>query len=188
MLKKGGVCVIDFHVDPPAERPRPSTRSATARPGIDELSPHLGRGEREPQTAATNPWPTELRLHKDRKTLTVAFDNGESFRSRRRISARAQPERGGAGPFAGRAQDRRRQAATSRSWRSTRSAITRCGSCSTTCTRPGSSAGTICSSSAETARPILAGLSRRARRQGAGAVSVLRYCCTITVAPTWTRL
>jgi DUF971 family protein len=28
---------------------------------------------------ASNPWPTELRLHKDRKTLTVAFDNGESF-------------------------------------------------------------------------------------------------------------
>jgi len=27
----------------------------------------------------TNPWPTELRLHKDRKTLTVGFDNGESF-------------------------------------------------------------------------------------------------------------
>lgn len=27
----------------------------------------------------TNPWPTELRLHKDRKALTVAFDNGESF-------------------------------------------------------------------------------------------------------------
>jgi DUF971 family protein len=26
-----------------------------------------------------SPWPTELRLHKDRKTLTVAFDNGESF-------------------------------------------------------------------------------------------------------------
>ena len=25
------------------------------------------------------PWPTELRLHKDRKTLTIAFDNGESF-------------------------------------------------------------------------------------------------------------
>jgi DUF971 family protein len=25
------------------------------------------------------PWPTELRLHKDRKTLTVAFDNGEAF-------------------------------------------------------------------------------------------------------------
>jgi DUF971 family protein len=24
-------------------------------------------------------WPTELRLHKDRKTLTVAFDNGQSF-------------------------------------------------------------------------------------------------------------
>ncbi|MFL6796205.1 MAG: gamma-butyrobetaine hydroxylase-like domain-containing protein [Xanthobacteraceae bacterium] len=25
------------------------------------------------------PWPTELRLHKDRKTLTVLFDTGESF-------------------------------------------------------------------------------------------------------------
>jgi DUF971 family protein len=25
------------------------------------------------------PWPVELRLRKDRKTLTVAFDNGESF-------------------------------------------------------------------------------------------------------------
>ncbi len=27
----------------------------------------------------SNPWPTELRLRKDRKALTVAFDNGESF-------------------------------------------------------------------------------------------------------------
>jgi DUF971 family protein len=26
-----------------------------------------------------SPWPTELRLRKDRKALTVAFDNGESF-------------------------------------------------------------------------------------------------------------
>ena len=25
------------------------------------------------------PWPTELRLHKDRKTLTVTFDNAEGF-------------------------------------------------------------------------------------------------------------
>jgi DUF971 family protein len=24
-------------------------------------------------------WPTELRLHKDRRTLTVTFDNGQSF-------------------------------------------------------------------------------------------------------------
>ena len=24
-------------------------------------------------------WPTELRLHKDRKTLSVSFDNGQSF-------------------------------------------------------------------------------------------------------------
>jgi len=26
-----------------------------------------------------SPWPTELRLHKDRKLLTVAFDSGERF-------------------------------------------------------------------------------------------------------------
>ena len=26
-----------------------------------------------------DPWPTELRLHKDRKTLTVIFDGGERF-------------------------------------------------------------------------------------------------------------
>jgi len=25
------------------------------------------------------PWPTEIRLHKDRRTLTVAFEGGESF-------------------------------------------------------------------------------------------------------------
>ena len=29
--------------------------------------------------AAQKPWPTELRLHKDRKALTIAFDNGERF-------------------------------------------------------------------------------------------------------------
>src|SRR5580704_6933727 len=28
---------------------------------------------------SASPWPTELRLHKDRKVLTVTFDNGESF-------------------------------------------------------------------------------------------------------------
>ena len=30
-------------------------------------------------TQHERPWPTEIRLHKDRRTLTVAFDNGESF-------------------------------------------------------------------------------------------------------------
>ena len=29
--------------------------------------------------AASKPWPTELRLRKDRKALIVAFDSGESF-------------------------------------------------------------------------------------------------------------
>jgi DUF971 family protein len=27
----------------------------------------------------SKPWPTELRLHKDRKALSVTFDNGERF-------------------------------------------------------------------------------------------------------------
>jgi DUF971 family protein len=30
-------------------------------------------------TGASTPWPTELRLHKDRRTLTVAFDTGDTF-------------------------------------------------------------------------------------------------------------
>ena len=28
---------------------------------------------------AQTPWPTELRLHKDRKSLAVSFDNGERY-------------------------------------------------------------------------------------------------------------
>src|SRR5262249_11264087 len=35
--------------------------------------------EIEMSDAASTPWPTELRLHKDRKALTIAFDNGETF-------------------------------------------------------------------------------------------------------------
>ena len=27
----------------------------------------------------SGPWPTELRLHNDRKTMTVTFDNGDTF-------------------------------------------------------------------------------------------------------------
>ena len=27
----------------------------------------------------STPWPTELRLHKDRRTLTVSYDSGERF-------------------------------------------------------------------------------------------------------------
>jgi DUF971 family protein len=28
---------------------------------------------------STQPWPTELRLHKDRRALTIAFDSGETY-------------------------------------------------------------------------------------------------------------
>jgi DUF971 family protein len=27
----------------------------------------------------SHPWPSELRLHKDRRTLTITFDSGETF-------------------------------------------------------------------------------------------------------------
>ncbi|HML13135.1 MAG TPA: DUF971 domain-containing protein [Xanthobacteraceae bacterium] len=30
-------------------------------------------------TQQAQAWPTEIRLHKDRRTLTVSFDSGESF-------------------------------------------------------------------------------------------------------------
>jgi DUF971 family protein len=30
-------------------------------------------------TSPASPWPTEIRLHKDRRTLTVSFASGESF-------------------------------------------------------------------------------------------------------------
>ena len=30
-------------------------------------------------TDASSPWPTELRLHKDKRTLSIVFDNGERF-------------------------------------------------------------------------------------------------------------
>ena len=33
----------------------------------------------EMNSRASTPWPTALRLHKDRKALTITFDNGESF-------------------------------------------------------------------------------------------------------------
>lgn len=33
----------------------------------------------QPAQSGTQPWPTELRLAKDRKTLAVAFDSGERF-------------------------------------------------------------------------------------------------------------
>src|SRR5215467_1948594 len=47
------LCVIYFHADLPSSEELEMTDAA--------------------------PWPTELRLHKDRKALTVAFDNGETF-------------------------------------------------------------------------------------------------------------
>jgi DUF971 family protein len=37
------------------------------------------RRPRNNAVAVSNPWPTELRLYKDRKTLGVAFDDGSRF-------------------------------------------------------------------------------------------------------------
>lgn len=49
----------------------PETRPGEARPAEAKAS-----GDRP---SDVKPWPSELRLGKDKKTLTVAFDNGERF-------------------------------------------------------------------------------------------------------------
>jgi DUF971 family protein len=43
------------------------------------VRPDLVGNEGEDILAESRPWPTELRLRKDRKALTVAFDSGETF-------------------------------------------------------------------------------------------------------------
>ena len=37
------------------------------------------RRHNDRKSSQSEPWPTELRLSKDRKTLSIAFDNGERF-------------------------------------------------------------------------------------------------------------
>jgi DUF971 family protein len=51
-------------------------RQLTIRLAVRCLSPSL---ETDMSDEAPKPWPTELRLQKDRKALTVTFDSGESF-------------------------------------------------------------------------------------------------------------
>src|SRR5262245_15634610 len=51
-----------------------------ARPRVGRVrSQHDGHGTVCKLMTDTQVWPTELRLHKDRKTLTVTFDGGEKF-------------------------------------------------------------------------------------------------------------
>src|SRR5919197_6450196 len=52
----------------------PSRVSPYAQPRAMDGSARIGMTD-----GAPTPWPTELRLHKDRKTLTVSFDNGETY-------------------------------------------------------------------------------------------------------------
>ena len=119
-----------------------------------------------PQPRIPRPWPTELRLAKDRKALTVTFDTGESFaldaEYLRVMSPSAEVQ--GHSPDERKTQPGKRR---SRSWRCIRSAITRCGWCSTTCTPPASTAGTISARARAQPRAPMAGISRRARQQGA---------------------
>ena len=71
------------------------------------------------------------------KTLTVAFDNGESFELPAEYLRVEEPERRGAGPLPG----ERKTVPGKRNVQIlevSRSAIMRCGWCSTTCTRPAS--------------------------------------------------
>jgi DUF971 family protein len=51
-----------------------------ARPAWSNFTSNsLLKQEVDMSDAASKPWPTELRLHKDRKTLTITFDSGETF-------------------------------------------------------------------------------------------------------------
>ena len=95
--------------------------------------------------AMSDPWPTELRLHKDRRSLAVAFDSGESFD----LAAEYLRVRSPSAEVQGHSPSERRTVAGKRDVQDsscTRSAITRCGSSSTICIRPASSPGTISSS------------------------------------------
>src|ERR1700758_1821215 len=53
---------------------RPRLRSRTLATGEYRLMNNAPTGG-----PAAGPWPTELRLQKDRKTLLVSFDGGQSF-------------------------------------------------------------------------------------------------------------
>ena len=57
-------------------------RQGSCSTGAPRRIPHiplLSFGFRDALMTDPQAWPLELRLHKDRKTLTVAFDGGESF-------------------------------------------------------------------------------------------------------------
>src|SRR5258707_6618217 len=63
---------------------RTSTSPAYVMHGAGKRKPangllEIGYVAMAPGEPAPSPWPTEIKLHKDRKALTVAFDNGESF-------------------------------------------------------------------------------------------------------------
>lgn len=57
-------------------------RSAIGK-ALGAVMPGAGAAEppspESPSPAAARPWPTELRVSKDRRTLTVAFDDGAAF-------------------------------------------------------------------------------------------------------------
>ena len=114
---------------------RAKTRPLTACPTIPES--HMS------QTSATPPWPVEIRLAKDRRTLNVVFDDGASFELSAellRVTSPSAEVQGHSNPSA------RRSAASAMSGfsRSIRLAIMRCASASTTCTTPESIRGHSC--------------------------------------------
>ena len=61
-----------------ADGPRKRTKSRAAGSLAASMTISLGCRPNQVDDVPI-PWPTELRLHKDRKALTVVFDTGESF-------------------------------------------------------------------------------------------------------------
>src|SRR5271170_1830636 len=97
-------------------------------------------------SSMSKPWPAELRLYKDRRTLAVAFDDGERFE----LPAEFLRVRSPSAEVQGHSPAK----ATYRFWSCIRSAITPCGSFSTICIRPAFSVGNTCSNLAAIAKNI----------------------------------
>ena len=132
------------HSDHAGERGAPAARRAmTAVDGFPKSVPDEGHYE-----CRGAPWPSELRLYKERGPARDRLRRRQRLSPAGRVSARREPLGRGAGP--------RRSASKKivsgrrhvKIGRSSRSATTPSASCSTTSTTPASTAGPTCASSA----------------------------------------
>ena len=123
-----------------------------------------------PPMADDDPWPTELKVDKDRASLTVSFDDGADFTLPAELLRVMSPS----AEVQGHSPEERVTVPGKNAVGivgSSRSATMPRVSSSTTVTTPDFSSGPICASSARTGRRA-GELSRRTRRQGPFALSL----------------